>query len=147
MNFPDVSIPMGDFKGEKFADNHYLAFIKEDTAPSRFITLGASETTKALHIPFPHRINKICIRQTDASNVGDNSALALEIRRDAGTMPQVPAMKDRLYYNDALGDANSMITLGEPFEYEATTWILGFTGTATKRVHLLVYIQRIGGFR
>lgn len=131
----------GDFELYNFAENHIRAVLKGD---DKYVSLGAAETTKQLQIPYAHRLVKILITHTNSVNADSVEPLDVQIRRDKGCINGMPQVKEILQTQSDLVNSHIELTFGDGFEYEATTWTLSFTGTATDRVHLIAYFQRLG---
>jgi hypothetical protein len=136
----------GDFEYWNFAENHIAIYLK---GSSKYVALtgGGTEDTKQIEIPYPHRLVKIILRHTDSSNDDSTDNLDVSFRREEGQM-FLPLLKDHLIETPDEKVPLIILKFGSGFEYEKTIWTLGLAGeTATDRVHILMYIQRLGGKR
>lgn len=134
----------GDFRLWNFAENQILVTLK---TTEKYVSMTGAEVTKQLIVPFAHRIVKIIMRHTTTADVDSIDPLDIQIRRDVGQISDMPALKDILQTQADLVDSAITLTFGEGFEYEPTTWILSFNATATDRVYIMIYLQRLGGKR
>lgn len=136
----------GDFTFWNFAENHIAIYLK---ASSKYVSLtgGGTEDKKQLHIPYPHRLIRVILLHTDSSNDDSTDNLDVSFRREKGQM-FLPLLKDDLIESPDEKVSLIVLEFGNGYEYEATTWTLGLAGeTASDRVHILAYIQRLGGKR
>lgn len=141
MNIKEI---IGDFELFNFADNHIVATLKGTT---KYLTMTGAEVTKLLQIPYPHRLVKMILRHTSSADVDSIDPLDIQIRRDTGKIEINSVLKEILKTEADLVDSAITITFGDGFEYEASTWTLGFNSTATDRVYIQIYLQRLGGSR
>lgn len=134
----------GDFTFWNFAENH-IAFYLKGSSKYMILTGGGTEDTKQIEIPYPHRLVKIILRHTDSGNADSTDNLDVSFRREEGQM-FLPLLKDHLIETPDEKVPLIILKFGNEYEYEATKWTLGLAGeTATDRVHILGYIQRLGG--
>jgi hypothetical protein len=135
----------GDFELDNFAEN----FVKAYLDPTRYVIMAGidTEVTKQLIIPYAHRLVKIVLRHTDSANadlVGELNYYDFQIRRDVGFITAVPLGKEIVKTETKIPNTLITVPLGENYEYEPTAYTLGFYGTSTDRIHVIVYLQRIG---
>lgn len=119
--------------------NIYMVYV---TAAPNGIVMTAADVTTPLQIPFPHRWVRIHFYHTTVAYVASIDALAIILRRRAGTMIPVRFSED--LFNGA-GIVASRITevFGEGFEYEPTTYDVTLNTTATDLIFPLFYVQKL----
>jgi hypothetical protein len=120
--------------------NKYKVYI---TVDPNAIVMTAADVVTQLHIPFSHKWVKIHFYHTTAAYVASTDALAIILRRTAGTLTPVRFSED--LFNEPVIVASRITEIfGEEFQYEAGTYDLTLNTTATDLIFPLFYVKKTG---
>jgi len=112
------------------------------TAAPNGIVMTAADVVTQLAIPFPHKWIRIHFYHTTVAYVASVDALAIILRRRAGTLTPETFSED--LYNEAAVVASRITEVyGGDFTYEAGTYDLTLNTTATHLIFPLFYIQKL----
>jgi len=118
-----------------------IYIIRVTAAPGTIAMTGNAVITQ-LTIPFPHRWVRIHFYHMTAVYAASVDALAIILRRTAGTLTPVRFSED-VFNGAAIVASRITEVFGEAFEYEAGTYDLSLNTTNTDLVLPLFYVQKL----
>lgn len=126
---------------ERFAKNLFKVYISGSTY---YMTGTGSAVSKQLSIPFPFRLNRFYLYQTDNNNAESTYSFDLTIERSSGSM-QPAIFQEYLFDDNTISLSRLTEKYGEGFEFEPSIIKVIVTGTNTYKFIPIFYIQSLEG--
>lgn len=143
MSRRELDIETVDWKFMHAFGNFYKCIYK----PGAIAMTGSAVQTR-LDIPFPFRLIRIALYHiVTATKAASTDALTISFHRPVGSINTHPAMKDVVWSLDSCRKSNPEKVFGEGWEFEDGRWELELTSANTNSVHVLIYVQKLGGER
>jgi len=110
------------------------------------IVMTGSAVDTDIDIPFPFRLIRLVLYHiVTATKAASTDPLTISFHRPVGSIQTHPAMKDVTWSLDSCTKSNPEKIFGEGYEFEDCKWQLELTSANTNSVHVLLYVQKLGG--
>lgn len=124
--------------------NHYAIFPDLTNYTNNAVPMTGADVTKAIRIPFPHRINKICFYHMTSAFAASTDPFSYSFAVKQGQHDFLAKLEDALVSVSGSTSSKIIEVFGTAYEYEARTWTLTMNTTNTDLIIPVIYVQLIG---
>lgn len=140
----EVEFRQGDFLFRWIGKNHMVIFPHPSLFTKSCIAMTGLPVKKVIHIPFFHRVNKLCLNHMDSSYNESTQPLTIDFEVGHGQSSISGKHAESLWSEGACMESKPKEEFGEGFEYEGREYTLSLTSVNGDLILPVLYIQKEG---